>query len=223
MHFHSIYTLLVGVLALGCAAKDHHGHSNSTDHAFNATVHACHQMAKLAVLSEIAANQTEADKFLSHHDDQAKAKAKLDGAAAQLKAMSANTTLVATCQIVNAHDELKSSCKEMKHLQKFADAATNATLKQEFLDKAKNDTKIEDKIAAAASKLQSMQSNTTLVDQCAQLAEEKQADSAQKAASTSAAAASPTASSTSMGERVAVGKVWMGLAAAVALGAVSIL
>lgn len=112
---------------------------------------------------------------------------------------------------------------QMKKLQKLVDASTNSTLKQELLDKAKNQTKIDDKIASASSKLQSMQSNTTLVSECNTLEQEKQAQKAEKGTSASASA-SPSASSTSGAEAVAIGKAaLLGLAAAVALGAVTLL
>ncbi|KAH7062584.1 hypothetical protein B0J12DRAFT_241281 [Macrophomina phaseolina] len=222
MHFHSITAIFLGALAIGCAAKDHERNSNGTDDAFNSTVHACHKMAKLTALSEIAANQTETDRFLSRAKNQTKAQGELDGAAAKLQAMSANATLVGTCQVVDAHEELKASCKQMAKLQKLVDASSNSTLKQELLDKAKNQTKIDEKIASASSKLQSMRSNTTLVTECNSLEQEKQAQNAEKGTSASASS-SPSSSATSGAETIAVGKAALGLLATIAIGAATLL
>ncbi|KAJ4339159.1 hypothetical protein N0V95_007844 [Ascochyta clinopodiicola] len=160
----------------------------------------CKKLRKLTVLSELANNQTKLDAWVTAGKlDTAEVdaiKAKAANATTELQSMQANTTLVGECAIVNAERKSVNQCKQMKKLAKLAALAGNDTAMAAFEQKkGLNETGIEKlkaKIAQASTKLQEMQSNTTLTSFCTQRqqqkgdtssAEDKTAGSAQQAKS----------------------------------------
>ncbi|KAJ4323306.1 hypothetical protein N0V94_001922 [Neodidymelliopsis sp. IMI 364377] len=149
------------------------GNTNGTERGLEKS---CKKLRKLEVLSNLAANQTKLDDWVSKGKlDTAEVdaiKAKAANATAELQTMQSNTTLVGECAVVNAERKSVGQCKQMKKLAKLAALAGNETAMTAFeTKKGLNETGIEKLktwIAEASTKLQEMQSNTTLTDFCAQ-------------------------------------------------------
>ncbi|KAH6642126.1 hypothetical protein C7974DRAFT_408709 [Boeremia exigua] len=154
------------------------GDGNSTDsnNAERALKKSCKKMRGLSVFSQVAANQTKLDalvaegKLTTTEVDAIKAKAA--NVTTELQSMQSNATLVSECAVVNAEQKSVSQCKKMKKLTKLAALAGNETAMAALEQKkGLNDTgiaKLKAKIEKASTKLQEMQSNTTLTAFCAQ-------------------------------------------------------
>lgn len=150
----------------------------------NSANKACRQMAKLTQLTELAANQTKLDALVTKGklttDDVTTLKAKAANSTATLQTLQSNTTLVDECNAINANKKVKAQCAGMKQLAKLAAMATNQTALDAFVAKKKlNDTQVtdlKDKIAKSQTKLQEMQSNSTLTALCAQQKSAKSGD-----------------------------------------------
>lgn len=158
--------------------KDRNGtHSNGG----NPTKQACKQITKLTQLTELAANQTKLDELVAKGKmnateiDQLKAKAA--EATTKLQTMESNTTLTSECAAINAERKTVQECKQMNKLQKLANLANNATALDAMVAKKELNTtevdKLKEKIQSAQTKLQTLSSNTTLTDFCAQRQEGK--------------------------------------------------
>ncbi|PSN68305.1 hypothetical protein BS50DRAFT_633909 [Corynespora cassiicola Philippines] len=176
-------------------ARKHDGDGNNgTSKNDNPLNKACHKMTKLTKLSDLANNQTKLDELMSKgRIDQARVdeiKAKAANVTAELQSMQSNTTLVEECAVVNAHRKDLRRCKKMKRLEKLASMANNDTALVAFTQKKDlNETliaKLKEKISEATTKLQEMQSNTTLTDMCA--SQQKQEETQDGANSPSGAA-----------------------------------
>ena len=160
-----------------------HGDGNSTksNNPERALKKSCKKMRKLTALSQIAANQTKLDAWVAEGKlDTAEVdaiKAKAANATAELQTMQSNTTLAGECAVVDAEHKTVQQCKQMKKLTKLAALAGNDTAMAAFEQKkGLNETGIEKlkaKVAEAATKLQEMQSNTTLTDFCTQRQQQK--------------------------------------------------
>jgi len=75
----------------------------------------CQNMAKLTQLVDFAANTTKLEsKTKGNATKIAEIQAKASAASTELKTMSSNTTLVTTCAVVAAENQLKSDCGDMK-------------------------------------------------------------------------------------------------------------
>lgn len=167
----------------------------------------CSQMAKMTMLTQLVANQTKLDALVAKgklNDTEVTAlKAKAANATTTLKTMESNTTLVSECNVINANKAVKAECKAMKMLAKTVSLANNQTAMDALVAKKKlNDTqvtKFKEQITKAQTKLQEMQSNTTLTDLCSQQKSQKGADGTTGAATGSASADSSTAQSTKSG------------------------
>ncbi|KAF2175701.1 hypothetical protein K469DRAFT_723892 [Zopfia rhizophila CBS 207.26] len=173
---------------------------NSTNNSVN---RACHKMAKLTHLTELAANQTKLDTMVAKGKINAteveEIKANAANATAELQAMQANSTLVQECAVVEAHREVVSECRRMRKLNRLASLANNQTAMEAFMEKkGLNDTqmaKLQERIANATTKLQEMQANTTLTDLCAQQkANGDGGDTADSAAASATGSAQPAQS-----------------------------
>ncbi|KAF1994678.1 hypothetical protein P154DRAFT_366472 [Amniculicola lignicola CBS 123094] len=134
----------------------------------------CKTLNKLEKLTALASNQTKLDAMIANGklDDAevTELKAKAANATAELQTMMANSTLVSTCLVVDAHQKAVSECKTMSKWEKWAAMAGNTTAITALATKkglnATQTTKLEEKIANATAKLQTMMANTTLVDLC---------------------------------------------------------
>ncbi|KAH7355788.1 hypothetical protein BKA66DRAFT_270058 [Pyrenochaeta sp. MPI-SDFR-AT-0127] len=154
---------------------------NDTNSNGNPTKKACRQLAKLTKLTELAANQTKLDELVAkgkmNATDVEELKTEAADATTRLQTLSANTTLTSECAVINAEKETVGQCKQMNKLQKLADLAGNQTAMDAFVQrKGLNETnveKLQEKIQQAETKLQEMQSNTTLTDFCTQRKQQK--------------------------------------------------
>jgi hypothetical protein len=160
----------------------------------------CRQMSKMVQLTELAANQTKLDILVSKGKLNATEvqviKDKAANATMTLKTLQANSTLVDECNVVAASQMVRAQCKAMKKLAKTAALGSNTTAIDAFVAKKKlNDTqvtKFKEQISKAQTKLQEMQSNTTLTDLCASQKSQKGEDNS--GSSTAGAAADPSSS-----------------------------
>lgn len=158
-----------------------HGNGTKSNDPERALDKSCNKMRKLTMLSDLANNQTKLDAWVAAGKlDTTKVdalKAKAANATMELQTMQSNTTLVGECAVVDANLKTVSQCKQMKALTKLAALAGNDTAMTAFEQKkGLNETGIEKlkaKIAEASTKLQAMQSNTTLTDFCTQRQQQK--------------------------------------------------
>ncbi|KAF2024794.1 hypothetical protein EK21DRAFT_77920 [Setomelanomma holmii] len=167
---------------------------------------ACKQMAKLTHLTELAANQTKLDELVAkgklNSTEVDALKTKATDATTKLQTMASNTTLTTECAAIDAEQKTVSECKQMKQLQKLANLASNTTALDAMVSKKSlNSTevdKLKEKISKAQTKLQTLSSNTTLTDFCAQRQQGKGTTSADAGTtSSSGAAGSATAEQSS--------------------------
>ncbi|KAH7083776.1 hypothetical protein FB567DRAFT_91810 [Paraphoma chrysanthemicola] len=183
--------------------KDHNGtQSNGGD----STKRACNQIQKLTHLTELAANQTKLDELVAKGKMNAtevdELKNKAAEASTKLQTMESNTTLTSECAVIDAEKKTVQECKKMKKLQKLANLASNTTALDAMVAKKQlNSTqvdKLKEKIQGAQTKLQTMSSNTTLTDFCAQRKQDKSgADTEASSTDSAGAAGSATAEQTS--------------------------
>lgn len=156
--------------------KHYEDNNTSLDHSERVLKKLCKKMRRLTIVSEIAANQTKLDVWVTEGKLDANEvnaiKAKAANATTELQAIRSNTTLVGECAIVDAERKSAKQCKQMKQLAKLAALAGNDTAMTAFEEKkGLNETQIETlkaKVSEASVKLQAMQSNTTLANFCAQ-------------------------------------------------------
>lgn len=143
----------------------------------------CNTMARLTKLTTLAANQTKLDAWIAkgklNDTSVAALKTKAADAATKLATLTANTTLVGECAVVEAHQQTIGECKAIKKLAKLTALATNQTAMDALISKKQlNDTQItkfKDSITKAQTKLDTLNANITLTDICA--AEVSQKDS----------------------------------------------
>ncbi|KAF9741823.1 hypothetical protein PMIN02_005672 [Paraphaeosphaeria minitans] len=151
---------------------------NSTANSVNKQ---CRQISKIVRLTELAANQTKLDALVSKGKLNATEvqviKDKAANATTTLKTLQANTTLVDECNVIAANRHVKEQCFAMKRLAETAALANNTTAMDAFITKKKlNDsqvTKFKEQISKAQTKLQALQSNSTLTDLCSQQKSQK--------------------------------------------------
>ncbi|KAK6065277.1 hypothetical protein SCUP234_12633 [Seiridium cupressi] len=149
------------ILAAAVSAK---GKGNGT----TSVKASCQQVAKLTQQAELATNDTKlADKFKNNQTAIDAFKAKVTAKQAQLDTLSSNSTLMADCAVVAAHENALDSCAQIQSWEKdIATAANDTKLTNKFDG---NTTKIDafkTKTDAKAAKLAAMTSNTTLTDFC---------------------------------------------------------
>lgn len=193
------------------ARKDKNGTANAGGHHKNGTMSnsiakECKQMDKMMALTKLAGNQTKLDDLVKKgklNDAQVQAlKDKAANVTTTLKTLQANTTLVDECNTFNANWAVKAQCMEMKKLTKWAALSKNQTAVDDLLAKKKLNgteaTKFKDQISKSQSKLQEMQSNSTLTGLCAKQKQEKGSDNSGASGSASPAKESTSESSTLM-------------------------
>jgi hypothetical protein len=188
--------------------KDRNGTSNGGGHRNgtrgNSVNKQCKQMSRMVRLTELAANQTKLDALVAKgklNDTEVQAiKDKAANATTTLKTLQANATLVDECNVINANKAVKAQCFAMKRIEKMAALANNQTAMDAFAAKKKlNDTEItqfKEQVTKAETKLQEMQSNTTLTDLCAQQKQQKGQDDSGSASTGAAADTAPAQQAT---------------------------
>ncbi|KAF2249197.1 hypothetical protein BU26DRAFT_505266 [Trematosphaeria pertusa] len=208
-----VITLLFAFIATSYAWPELHilearkGGKNGTTNG-NSVNKACRKMAKLEKLTALAANQTKLDAMVAkgklNQTEVDAIKAKAANVTSELQTMQANTTLVSTCLVVDAHQKVVGECKQMNKLTKLAALANNQTAMDAFMQKKNitDMTKLQAKIANATTKLKTLQSNTTLTNLCTQLDQQKGAasDGTAAASGTAGSAAASTGSSSGASE-----------------------
>lgn len=181
---------------------------NGTAGGGNSINRTCKKLSKLEKITQLAANQTHLDdlitkgKLTTEEVDALKAKAA--NSTTELATMTSNATLVSECAAVNARKRVQRQCKTMAKLAKLTSIANNQTAIDALAaDKSLNSTQVEklqEKIANAVAKLQTMQSNTTLTDLCAQMKQQK--GSAEDGDGSQEGTQAPATASTSAGTKM---------------------
>ncbi|EKD18728.1 hypothetical protein MBM_02970 [Drepanopeziza brunnea f. sp. 'multigermtubi' MB_m1] len=128
----------------------------------------CKQMHKLEKFVAFASNTTELELITNNNATKVtQLQAEASAAAQKLSTMQSNATLVADCAVVNAQAEEEDQCRETFALQQFVKFAANTT---EVAAKTNNDAtkiaNIQAEASVAATKLQSLESNSTLQAAC---------------------------------------------------------
>ncbi|KAJ4374383.1 hypothetical protein N0V83_003124 [Neocucurbitaria cava] len=154
---------------------------NGTSKGGDTTKSACKQMQKLTHLTELAANQTKLDELVAkgkmNTTEVDALKAKAADASTKLQTLESNSTLTTECAVIEADQQSKQECRQMKELTKLAALADNQTAMDALVAKKGLNSTQMDKLMAriqkAETKLQTLSSNTTLTDFCATLKQSK--------------------------------------------------
>ncbi|PMD36032.1 hypothetical protein L207DRAFT_494752, partial [Hyaloscypha variabilis F] len=129
----------------------------------------CLELLKLEEFLRFSSNATEVSTKVNNNGTKiTEIAAEASQSATKLQQLQSNSTLVAICLIVDAHNREKLQCEEIKHLEKFIAFAENSTALVD--DTNNNATKINEikvESSKAADRLANLQSNATLVADCA--------------------------------------------------------
>lgn len=132
----------------------------------------CKQIRQAAQLTALVSNTTKLDEITQGNTTKADAiKAKATVLQAEAATLSANATLVADCEVINAVAEEGNECNMAFLLQKFVTFAANDTAVSILVNN--NQTKIDDlkaKAAKASEKLAVLNANATLTADCPAMA-----------------------------------------------------
>jgi vacuolar-type H+-ATPase subunit I/STV1 len=131
--------------------------------------HDCFELLKLAHFLTFAANSSEVSNQAKNNATRiSEIAAEASTSATKLQQLQSNATLVSLCFIVDAHEREKHQCEEIKKLEKFIDFANNSTA---LADKTRNNAtrinEIKVESSKVAARLAKLQSNATLVSDCA--------------------------------------------------------
>ncbi|KAE9371326.1 hypothetical protein N431DRAFT_545599 [Stipitochalara longipes BDJ] len=171
----------------------------------------CLELLKLEEFLKFASNATEVSTKANNNGTRiTEIAAEASQGSTKLQQLQSNSTLVAICFIVDAHNKEKHQCEEIKGLEKFIAFANNSTA---LVDDTKNNvTKINEikaESSKAADRLANLQSNATLVADCASFGHptsvEAQADT--QGADTAANATSPATTTQTSTPNEAGGKL----------------
>jgi hypothetical protein len=129
----------------------------------------CFKLLKLEHFLTFAANSTAVSKTAENNSTKiSEIAAEASKSAGELQQLQSNGTFVALCLIVNAHEREKHECEEIKELEKFIAFSHNETALAEKTHN--NETRINEiqaESSRAADRLAQLQSNSTLVSDCA--------------------------------------------------------
>ncbi|KAF2628255.1 hypothetical protein BU25DRAFT_421236 [Macroventuria anomochaeta] len=134
----------------------------------------CKRIAALTNLSNMVANQTRMDTLLADRkltqEQVDYMETKKDAIKSELQRLSSNTTLVAECDVINAHSKAVKDCKKLDKLEKLAELANNKTAYDEHLAgeilNQKQTEQLKKNMEDAEIKLQELRSNSTLIGLC---------------------------------------------------------
>lgn len=191
MKFSTVFVLgLAGLVAAKGNNKQENANSTGTS-----TKSQCKQVSKLTAITELAANTTKlADKLKNNATKIAEFQAKAANATTKLNTLTANATLMDSCNVIFAQEDMVQSCEKMVEIEKANEIINNATLLAKVTDN--NATKADAfkaKVASKAADLSALQANTTLTDFCAGLQTKATCKSMAKLAKDQALAANTTA------------------------------
>lgn len=129
----------------------------------------CLEIHDLTKLVNLANNATRLNR--TTHGDATKAaaiKAEASKAASTLAGLKSNSTLVASCDKIFAHEEMVEQCARMHSFERLEALAANATrLDNKFHGDAAKISAVKAEATADASKLSKLSGNATLTQFCA--------------------------------------------------------
>ena len=128
----------------------------------------CREINRLQDFVSLAANATElADKTNNNTSKISEIQAQAPAAATQLDTLTSNSTLVATCAIIDAAEDTKDACQKIQSLETLMAFANNETaLEQQTHNDTTKMASIQSKASSLASKLSTLTSNATLMSAC---------------------------------------------------------
>jgi len=173
MHLQSfVFSLL---LATSVAAKGNKTHETKT----LSEMGECKEMVRLNALVDLASNTTKLDKVTKNNATKiAEIQAKASTASTTLKTLQSNSTLVSACAVIDAQEAEDDSCQETFALQRFVKFAANSTaVATATKNNATKIANIQLEASKAASKLQTLTSNSTLQAACPAVMQKDECDS----------------------------------------------
>jgi hypothetical protein len=152
------------LLATSVAAKGNKTHETKT----LSEKGECKEMVKLNALVDLASNTTKLDKITKNNATKvAEIQAKASTASTTLKTLQSNSTLMSACAVIDAQEAEDDSCQETFALQRFVEFAANSTaVATATKNNATKIANIQLEASKAASKLQTLTSNSTLQAAC---------------------------------------------------------
>jgi hypothetical protein len=128
----------------------------------------CKEIKGLNALVELAGNSTKLDKVTKNNATKiAEIQAKASAAAPMLQTLQSNTTLMSACAVIDASEMETNLCQETFMLQRFVKFAANTTaVASATKNNATKIANIELNASDAASKLETLTSNSTLQAAC---------------------------------------------------------
>jgi hypothetical protein len=153
--------ILFSLLLTSVAAKD-----NSTKVV--SETDQCKEVTSLTKFVSFASNTTMLDMITKENATKvAEIQAKASTASAKLQTLTSNSTLMSDCQVEFAQEAEDDMCQQTFLLQRFVTFAANMTaVASATKNNATKIAAIELKASDAASKLQTLQSNSTLQAAC---------------------------------------------------------
>jgi len=128
----------------------------------------CKEITSLNKLVELASNTTKLDKVTKNNATKiAEIQAKASTASTTLKTLESNSTLMSACAVIDAQTAEDDQCQETFVLQGFVKFAANSTaVATATKNNATKIAKIQSEASKAATKLQTLTSNSTLQAAC---------------------------------------------------------
>jgi hypothetical protein len=173
MHLQSFVVSIL--LATSVAAKGNKTHETKT----LSETGECKEMVKLNALVDLASNTTKLDKVTKDNATKiAEIQAKASTASTTLKTLQSNSTLMSACAVIDAQEAEDDSCQETFALQRFVKFAANSTaVATATKNNATKIANIQLEASKAASKLQTLTSNSTLQAACPAVMQKDECDS----------------------------------------------
>jgi hypothetical protein len=128
----------------------------------------CKEIVKLNKLVELASNTTKLDAITKNNATKiAEIQAKASSASATLKTLETNSTLMSACAVIDAQAAEDDKCQQTFALQRFLKFAANSTaVAAATKNNATKIANIQSEASKAATKLQTLTSNSTLQAAC---------------------------------------------------------
>lgn len=128
----------------------------------------CKQIRKLQKFVDFASNTTQLEEATNKNSTKvSQIQAKAEEAKTKLTSLQSNATLVGDCAVINAAEEQDHQCEKTFELQAFIKFASNDTkLAEKTNNNATKIAAIKAKVPEATTKLQSLESNSTLQAAC---------------------------------------------------------
>ncbi|RAL60771.1 hypothetical protein DID88_009876 [Monilinia fructigena] len=124
MHLPTLFLSLLAATTV--IAKGNSKNSNGTEPVTDKSL--CKEMTHLEKLITTAQNSTKLATKTNNNQTKINAiVAKASEAAVKLDTLQGNSTLVATCAVINEAAQTKKTCNKMEDLQKTIETASNST------------------------------------------------------------------------------------------------